>query len=378
MNWRTWLLGNAHFNDGEEYAAFQYMFALAMLWVNLPLLLLFISGDLSGANPLGPHGLTARAYLGLCVLLILLLRGHRERYRPLIWVFAFASLGVHLSGLVFIPQDESRLVWFYSLVVGAYVLLGQRAGALLTLLSLAVVALGNHITALPYSARSLLTFDVSLVAMSVIFHVFTSRSLSFHRAMVQSQARLRHLSDHDPLTGLPNARSFAQQADALIRLGQRQGSPCAMLFIDLDHFKRINDRHGHGTGDRVLQAVAAALRQRLRRTDVLGRIGGEEFVAFLPDTAGPGALQLAEALRADIDALPLMSDNGRALHITASLGVAVRPGGSHSLADLQREADHAMYAAKAAGRNRVQGPSPQGDPLAGPGPGPALGWQARS
>jgi diguanylate cyclase (GGDEF)-like protein len=150
-----------------------------------------------------------------------------------------------------------------------------------------------------------------------------------------------------------NARAFARQCEPLMQLAQRQGGDHSVLFIDLDHFKRVNDQHGHEAGDAVLKAVAAALSQRLRRSDLLGRVGGEEFVAFLPGTDEAGALQLAESLRHDIEALQPASASGLVVPITASIGVASRGAQAESLAVLQQRADVAMYQAKAAGRNRV-------------------------
>lgn len=125
-----------------------------------------------------------------------------------------------------------------------------------------------------------------------------------------------------------------------------------MLFVDLDHFKAINDTHGHAAGDEVLRTVAATLKSQLRRSDLLGRIGGEEFSVFLPDTDLDGARQVAENLRRAVQACQLEVD-GRQLSITASIGVAVRTSGTQTLQALQQQADEAMYEAKKAGRNRV-------------------------
>lgn len=351
--WRGVLLGSATFGEGEEYLQFKYIFALAMLWLTLPLLLLFIAGDVSGANRVGLHGHTIRAYFLMCCALILAIRNRPDRLAPAMWVFALASLGVHISGFLFVPEDESRLVWFYSLIAGTYILLGRRAGAVVAVASIAAVAVANGQLAAPVSDRGMVTFYASLVSLSVIFHVFTSRSVSFHQAMVNSQARLRHLSDHDPLTGVLNARSFSRQCEHLMQLARREGGTFALLFIDLDHFKSVNDEHGHDAGDQVLRAVAGALLHRLRRTDLLGRVGGEEFVVFLPGADVTNALKVAEALRLDIQALRIRTVAGVSLVITASVGVAADTGDGRPLSELQRQADQAMYQAKAGGRNRV-------------------------
>lgn len=351
--WRSWILGQTIFGDGEELQGFKYAFAMAVLWMNLPLLLMFIAADASGANPIGWHAHTLKAYLVFSGALILVLRNHPQRLTAAVWALAAASLGVHLSGFWFVPADELRLVWFYSLIAGTYILLGRRAGALITLVSTVLVATANHLSPTPVSPRGMGTFYASLVSLSVIFHVYTSRSVSFHAAMVNSQARLRHLADRDALTGLLNARSFNRQCEHLTQLAQREGTRFAVLFIDLDHFKRVNDQHGHDAGDDVLRGVASTLAQRLRKTDVLGRVGGEEFVAFLPGADSAKATLVAETLRQAIEGLKFNTLKGATLQVTASIGVAADHMMGLSHADLQRQADQAMYRAKAEGRNRV-------------------------
>jgi len=122
----------------------------------------------------------------------------------------------------------------------------------------------------------------------VFFHAYVDRSLSFFKRMRDYNVRLQQLASHDPLTGVMNARAHYAACNQHIALSQRQGEHFAVLFVDLDHFKSVNDTHGHAAGDEVLRTVATTLRQKLRSTDLLGRIGGEEFCAFLPATALDG------------------------------------------------------------------------------------------
>jgi diguanylate cyclase (GGDEF)-like protein len=120
----------------------------------------------------------------------------------------------------------------------------------------------------------------------------------------------------------------------------------------LDHFKSINDTYGHAVGDDVLRAVAQTLQANVRRSDVVGRIGGEEFSVFLPNTQLPGAQQLAETLRVAVESIHIEVDGVR-LKITASIGVAVKRFGQETMQAIQQHADQAMYEAKRGGRNRV-------------------------
>ena len=154
----------------------------------------------------------------------------------------------------------------------------------------------------------------------------------------------------DPLTGLLNRRGLEGQFDFAIALARRSGRPLSLLTVDVDHFKRVNDTHGHGVGDQVLQGLARTLQQRLRRSDVAARIGGEEFVALLPDTGLEEAQAAADALRLAVAA----QEHPQVGHITISLGVsALRGGDEDGASALLQRADAALYQAKGEGRNRV-------------------------
>ncbi|MFO1336944.1 MAG: GGDEF domain-containing protein [Burkholderiaceae bacterium] len=182
----------------------------------------------------------------------------------------------------------------------------------------------------------------------------------------RTASQLEVLATHDGLTGCVNRRTADTLLSHALARGQREGSPVALVLIDLDHFKQINDHHGHHTGDEALRLFADTVRGRLRVSDVFGRWGGEEFGLILPATDGPGALRLAEAVRAAVEALDLRSTDGQPVPLRISAGVAVAASNSAlSSARLYALADRALYEAKAAGRNRVVQAAP---PAAGPTP----------
>jgi diguanylate cyclase (GGDEF)-like protein len=155
----------------------------------------------------------------------------------------------------------------------------------------------------------------------------------------------------DSLTGLPNARAVRDTVKRMAALAGRTAEPLAAAMLDLDHFKQINDTFGHGRGDDVLAAVGAVLREQLRDSDFVGRLGGEEFVVLLPSTDGLGAVATAEKIRQAIAALSI---TGVDREITTSVGIAVIPEHAGDGDDLLRSADRALYAAKERGRNRVE------------------------
>lgn len=174
------------------------------------------------------------------------------------------------------------------------------------------------------------------------------------KRLAEANEQLRYLAGHDGLTGVLNVRTYTETAERMAAAARCGGGEASVLFLDLDHFKRINDRYGHNTGDLVLVSVADCIRRTVRSCDVIGRVGGEEFSIFLPETSYREAVTEAERLRASIEALRL-SMHGRTVGITASIGVAALSQRHRSAADMQRDADDAMYCAKKAGRNRVFG-----------------------
>jgi len=160
------------------------------------------------------------------------------------------------------------------------------------------------------------------------------------------------LATTDGLTGLLNHRAFQARFDEQLAQAQRYGRPLALLLTDVDHFKKVNDTHGHPVGDEVLRAVARLLAKEARATDMVARYGGEEFVVLMPETDAAGALAVAERMRARICSAPFPTSRGP-LPVTISLGVASVPRNGKEKAGLLEAADQALYASKHAGRNRV-------------------------
>ncbi|HEV6967462.1 MULTISPECIES: GGDEF domain-containing protein [Roseateles] len=165
-------------------------------------------------------------------------------------------------------------------------------------------------------------------------------------------SQMRKLASVDGLTGAFNHNTTVSLLAHTLERGRRENQPVSFVMLDLDHFKQVNDRHGHVVGDAVLRAVAACTRARLRGSDVLGRLGGEEFGLVLPATGLSGARHLAEQVRLAVEGLALEGDGGRPLRVTLSAGVA-EAARSDTPETLIHLADKALYQAKQQGRNRV-------------------------
>lgn len=236
-------------------------------------------------------------------------------------------------------RDDLRLRW--PVVLALPVLVGATGFAARSLRAL----LAPESVLIEMAAHSALNVGsaLSYVALVLLLHA-TLLALVTGRLVTN----LRRLSRHDGLTGLLNRRAIAESIAAQLQRSQRSGEPFALVMLDVDHFKAINDRHGHAAGDRALKLVATLLHAELREVDRLARYGGEEFLALLPGLALAPALRVAERLRARLAA----SAGGFALSV--SIGVSEWDGGETDPECVLARADAALYKAKAGGRNRVE------------------------
>lgn len=180
---------------------------------------------------------------------------------------------------------------------------------------------------------------IAALAALIVRHVLNAR-------------RLRTMALTDELTRIPNRRHLLSIADQRVSAARRGTGPLSVLALDVDHFKRINDSYGHEVGDRVLHRVAATCRSALRRDDVIGRVGGEEFVVIMPGADAKVALEVAERLRSAVERVE-WSDLDPSLRVTVSVGATEWAPGDDSFAALARRADDSLYRAKERGRNRI-------------------------
>ena len=193
----------------------------------------------------------------------------------------------------------------------------------------------------------------SVVSGAVLFALFYWLVGRIGRRIECDEQMLQELASRDGLTGLYNHRMFYSMLDEEIARTQRYKRPLALLILDIDHFKRVNDTYGHVAGDRILTGMAQLLQQTVRQEDRVCRYGGEEISVIMPETGVQTAIQTAERVRAAVEQVVFKDDSGQEIRVTASIGVAALPEQAATLQELVNAADTALYAAKEGGRNRV-------------------------
>ncbi|HST41783.1 MAG TPA: GGDEF domain-containing protein [Conexibacter sp.] len=307
-------------------------------------------GLLENVLPSGQHLSTGVALAALAFALLAAVAGpHLPRaLLALLGPIGAAMIAVALTDTH--GYGDGAILYVWPALWSAY-FLGTR-GAVAIVLWIALVH-GVALLAMPPAQANLdrwIDVTVAVGVAAVVVRLLVARNERLMRTL-EDQARV------DPLTGLLNRRGFEERVELERRRAQREQSSLAVATFDVDHFKAVNDAHGHDTGDRVLAWIARVLTEHVRGIDVAARLGGEEFVVLLPRTDAVGALALGERVRAALAAETPLYGPDRAgdvqpLRVTLSGGIAaaVAPADVQALLDA---ADRALYAAKRAGRDRV-------------------------
>jgi diguanylate cyclase (GGDEF)-like protein len=266
------------------------------------------------------------------------------------------------GGVLIMPSESlahQALVYFFLIGIAGGVVASYAAHARASITAITCLmvpatiwfALHNVLELRVMAAGGLIYLATSYRATRA-FGAFLHRTFQLSWELQQANALAQKLARTDELTGLNNRRAFTELGRRAMDQARRYNRPLALIMFDIDLFKQINDAHGHAAGDKVLQVVADAARSRARAADILGRLGGEEFAALLPETTGPDAIKLAERLRQDLSSLHVLHE-GHTITFSCSFGVAARGEEIVVLDTLLRQADQALYRAKRQGRNRV-------------------------
>jgi diguanylate cyclase (GGDEF)-like protein len=201
----------------------------------------------------------------------------------------------------------------------------------------------------PNDSHGLMSLRLAIASIDLAPLIIASTVIAQSRALAQ----WRSMADSDSLTGVLNPRGFYRESGVVLRGLNRSGKPVAVLMMDIDFFKQINDTYGHIAGDKALAVTATLLRQGLREGDTCGRLGGEEFAAILAEISMHEAYAVAERIRASIEACPILVEDMEPMRLTVSFGVAFSDPAAAELFTLLHAADRALYQAKREGRNRV-------------------------
>jgi diguanylate cyclase (GGDEF)-like protein len=314
----------------------------------------------------------------MVVVAVRMLLGEPLRLRLIIAIAVIGWLGVAWLGVVH-PDYRLRVSWgtlviFCNLALQAQALLNGRSRArsvLLLLLSLSAGLLlwRNGELWLGATAATDVHTPGGANYLYVLFAGMQPLFASVAFLLLYGdvlQRRLHMLARIDPLTGVNNRLALNETATRVLSAAARNGQAVGVLMLDVDYFKKINDQFGHAGGDKVLRVLVRTITSTLRASDVIGRVGGEEFVVLAPGTDMVELMVLAERIRAMLAATPLVVD-GKSLQLTVSIGAAVVPRGVRELAGTLRMADLALYSAKRAGRNRVVASLPDAPPTQGGG-----------
>lgn len=301
----------------------------------------------------GLNGRTLLAIVEACTCLLLLIGavclGRVRNLTPWIYLYLLPTYSFLIYIIVMPEASVSAFVWVFMIPVMTYLLLGKRAGFLVTV-PFAMVAIAAYMLKHPEQLEGAGLIDLGNALLCgllimLFVHVYESRRAA-------AQLLLRQMAESDGLTGVANRSSFQRELGDCIALARRSSHALVLVILDLDHFKAINDRWGHDAGDQALRHVCNCLHGRLRGTDLLARLGGEEFGILLRDSDTAHAVPLVEQLRAQIAQHPL-DYRGEQIPLSATFGMAEWPRDGSDGDQLYRCADRRLYCGKHQGRNQL-------------------------
>lgn len=287
--------------------------------------------------------------LAVFCLCLLPFSSNNERQFQLSFLYLIPLYSLFLYALTLPRETETAFVWILVIPVLSHLLLGRRVGLWISIGFMAM-AFGIFITHSITEKQEIDVLVVSNLGLAAITVLILSHVYEVGRVRAHSQ--LLHLASTDNLTSLANRARFLDVFERERNHAERNGSDLSLLLLDLDHFKQVNDLHGHAVGDDVLKYVSAAIAGRLRKTDLACRLGGEEFAVLLPGANLNRAIIVAETIRRNIADHPYSQDD-RIIPLSISIGASEYGDDGRDLESLYAIADEYLYKAKANGRNQV-------------------------
>lgn len=268
---------------------------------------------------------------------------------PWLYAYLLPTFSFLIYIIVMPGASPTAFVWVYLIPVLSYLLLGKLRGFLMAIPYLAVAVIAYLVRFPPETdAKGLIDLGNAMLCGLLILafmHIYEARRAVAH-------AQLQRLAQSDALTGVASRDFFQRALERSIQESERADHGLVLVVLDVDDFKQVNDRWGHDAGDQALRHICQRLQQRLRTTDLIGRLGGEEFGLLLSQTARDDAARLVEELRHDLQRSPLQYGE-HSIPLSATFGLAEWKTDGHSGDELYRRADKRLYQGKALGRNRL-------------------------
>jgi diguanylate cyclase (GGDEF)-like protein len=360
----------------EEHVRAETVRAIYQQAILAPILTLLVAGLVGAALwRTSPHdklfiwlGVIAVASLARLGLVLAYRRSRPAEDRMIVWerAFVFTLVGISLAwgagGWLIMPGESlahQAIVYFFLIGIAGGAVASYSAHPTACLLSLLMLMVPvtvwfafQDVIELRAMAIGGVMYLIASIRATRNYGAFWQRTFRLSWELQVAHSLAQKLARTDELTGLNNRRAFTELGRRALEQARRYSRPLSLVMFDIDHFKQINDTHGHAAGDQVLQAIAAAIVRTARVPDIPSRLGGEEFALLLPETDGPEAITLAERLRQEVTAVRVPY-NGATLSFTCSFGVAARAEDVAVLDTLLSRADDALYRAKRQGRNRV-------------------------
>ena len=343
MGWKRLLTSGFEFRENEEQEELNYILFNTLLLFDILLLVVATILRIAEGNRL--QAMINTIFIVAGITTFVLLRKSRSYFTPLFYfMVVFSYILITISFFVE-TNPLSGISWFFILMMLVFFIRGRVAGSLTFLLLLLTILVVGSLH--PHYSKVQLFIGVLPFLSAFVFMYFSERrNEKLHKALEAQKERYAYAARHDPLTRLPNREHFFSSLEEAIREADEKGEKLAILFIDFDNFKMINDTYGHRMGDLVLRHCARHLKQMFLPHETLARFGGDEFAAILHGAGNRPALEKRIQKLLELSRHPV-SDGTHTIRVTFCVGCSIYPDDSRDLNELLEQADQAMYLAKA-------------------------------